>query len=116
MHSTATDRRSASKCQAKRPDQTLDQAFRLPEVLLAVSTSRLSCKRAGKTRTLIPVRDSAGESRDAGGYHDLRTPTFALTSWFLHVLTRSGDVRRNGWLAHAEPSLCRGPQHRGSDP
>ena len=51
MHSRATDRRSASKCQGKWPDQTLDPAFRLPEVLVAVSTSRLSCKRAGKTRT-----------------------------------------------------------------
>ena len=55
MHSRATDRRSASKCQGKWPDQTRDQAFGLPEVLVAVSTSRLSCKRAGKTRTLMPV-------------------------------------------------------------
>src|SRR6516165_4011490 len=55
MHSRTTDRRSASKCQGKWPDQTLDQAFGLPEVLVAVSTSRLSCKRAGKTRTLMPV-------------------------------------------------------------
>jgi len=43
--------------------ETLDQAFGLPEVLVAVSTSRLSCKRAGKTRTLMPVWDSSGESR-----------------------------------------------------
>src|SRR5262245_159650 len=57
----ATDRRSASKCQGKWPDQTLDQTFGLPEVLVAVSTSRLSCKRAGKTRTLTPVWDSSGE-------------------------------------------------------
>src|SRR5262249_39808142 len=42
---------------------TLDQAFGLPEVLVAVSTSRLSCKRAGKTRTLMLVWDSSGESR-----------------------------------------------------
>ena len=63
MHSRATDRRSASKCQGKWPDQTLDQAFGLPEVLVAVSTSRLSCKRAGKTRTLMPAWDSCGESR-----------------------------------------------------
>ena len=42
------------------PDQTLDQAFGL---LVAVSTSRLSCKRAGKTQTLMPVWDSSGESR-----------------------------------------------------
>src|SRR5262249_24735397 len=53
--------RSASKCQGKWPDQTLDQAFGLPEVLVAVSASRLSCKRAGKTRTLMPVWDSSGE-------------------------------------------------------
>jgi len=32
----------------KWPDQTLDQAFGLPEVLVAVSTSRLSCRRAGE--------------------------------------------------------------------
>src|SRR4029453_17736783 len=63
MHSRATDRRSASKCQGKWPDQPLDQAFGLREVLVAVSTSRLSCKRAGKTRTLMPVWDSSGESR-----------------------------------------------------
>src|SRR6516164_5671930 len=63
MHSRATDRRSASKCQGKWPDQILDQAFGLPEVLVAVSTSRLSCKRAGKTRTLMSVWDSSGESR-----------------------------------------------------
>src|SRR5499433_1767032 len=51
----------------KWPDQTLDQAFGLPEVLVAVSTSRLSCKRAGKTRTLMPVWDSSGESRSKPG-------------------------------------------------
>src|SRR5215813_8547482 len=40
-----------------------EQAFGLSEVLVAVSTSRLSCKRAGKARTLMPVLDSSGESR-----------------------------------------------------
>src|SRR5262245_64100492 len=49
--------RSASKCRGKLPDQTLDQAFGLPEVLVAVSTSRLTCERDGKTRTLLPVWD-----------------------------------------------------------
>jgi hypothetical protein len=44
-------------------DQTLDQAFGLSEVLIAVSTLRLSCKRAGKTRTLMAAWDSSGESR-----------------------------------------------------
>src|SRR5262249_19454596 len=63
MHSRATDRRSASKCQEKWPDQALDQAFGLPEGLVAVSTSGLACKRAEKTRTSMPVWDSSGESR-----------------------------------------------------
>src|SRR5262249_60981474 len=63
VHSRATDRRSTSKCQGKWPDPTLEQAFGLPEVLVAVSTSRLSCKRAVKTRTLMPVWDSSGESQ-----------------------------------------------------
>jgi putative ABC transport system substrate-binding protein len=33
------------------------------------ATSRLSCKRAGKTRTLMPVSDSSGESRIRGLLH-----------------------------------------------
>src|SRR5262249_53087542 len=38
-----------------------------------ISTSRLSCKRAGKTRTLMPVWDSSGESRLNGlGSHEPR--------------------------------------------
>src|SRR5215813_1637915 len=63
MHSRATDRRSASKCQENGQIRPLEQAFGLPEVLVAVSTSDLSCKRAGKTRTLMAVWDSSGESR-----------------------------------------------------
>jgi hypothetical protein len=31
--------------------------------LVTISTSRLSCKSAEKTRTLMPVWDSSGESR-----------------------------------------------------
>src|SRR5258708_21636646 len=63
MDSRATDRRSGSKCQGKWAYQTLYQAFGFPEVVVAVSTARLACKRAGKTRTLMPVWDSSGESR-----------------------------------------------------
>jgi hypothetical protein len=37
---------------------------RVTRVLVAVSTSRLPCKRARKTRTLIPVWDSSGEFSD----------------------------------------------------
>ena len=36
----------------KMARQTLDQAFGLPEVLVAVSTSRLSCKRAGENANI----------------------------------------------------------------
>jgi len=53
MHSRAIDRRSASKCQGKWPDQTLDQAFGLSEVLVAVSTSRLSLQE-GQENAHIP--------------------------------------------------------------
>lgn len=42
----------------------LDPRPALPEVLVAVSTSRRSCKRAGKTRTLTPIWDLTGESRE----------------------------------------------------
>jgi hypothetical protein len=35
MHSRAIDRSSASKWQGKWPDQTLEQAFGLPEVLVS---------------------------------------------------------------------------------
>jgi hypothetical protein len=35
--------------------------FGLPEVLVAVLTSRLSCRKAGKTRTFTPIRESSGE-------------------------------------------------------
>src|SRR6516162_6327805 len=72
VHSRTTDRRSTFKCQGKWPDQTLEQAFGLPEVLVAVSTSRLSCKRVGKTRTLMPVWDSSGESRIEKPYERIR--------------------------------------------
>ena len=49
----------------KRDDQfVMNVRQRAPgHMLVAVSTSRLSCKRAGKTRTLMPVWDSSGESR-----------------------------------------------------
>src|SRR5262249_12982578 len=51
-----------------QPDRTIcsraqSDDLRTPEVLVAVSTSRLSCKRAGKTGTLMPVWGSSGESR-----------------------------------------------------
>ena len=44
--------RSASKCQRKWPDRPLNQRFGLPEVLVAVHTSRLSCRKAGKAQNI----------------------------------------------------------------
>ena len=38
-------------------------SVRVTEVLVAIGTLRLSCNRAGKTRTLMPVWDSSGEYR-----------------------------------------------------
>src|SRR2546430_5111994 len=63
-------------------------AFGLPEVLVAVSTSRLSCKRAGKTRTLMPVWDSSGEFSVQGGIDMLRL--FVSASIFVIALGLAG--------------------------
>ena len=37
--------------------------FGLPKVTVAVRTSRLSCRKAGKAPTFTPVRESSGESQ-----------------------------------------------------
>jgi hypothetical protein len=37
--------------------------FGLPELTVAVRTSLLSCRKAGKTRIFTPVPESSGESR-----------------------------------------------------
>src|SRR5215831_6669568 len=63
MHSRATDRRSASKCQGKWPDQTLDQAFGLREVLVASHISRLASRDAAKSLLSTLVSESSGECR-----------------------------------------------------
>src|SRR5215831_3131893 len=63
MHSEQPDRRSASKCQGKWPDQTFDQAFGLPEVVVAGQHLASVLQEDGKTRTLMPVWHSSGESR-----------------------------------------------------
>src|SRR5262249_15828426 len=61
---SASVRRSMSCIQEQLTEGSATRPpFGLPEVLVAVSTSRLSCKRAGKTRTLMPIWDSSGESR-----------------------------------------------------
>jgi hypothetical protein len=54
-------------------------SFGLPELLVAIHTSRQSCCKAGKGRIFTPVRESSGESRfnwadDADGA-DAKLPT-----------------------------------------
>src|SRR5215467_15499769 len=109
MHSRATDRRSASNCQGKWPDQTLDQAFGLPEVLVAVSTSRLSCKRAGKTRTLMPVGihlENLGLNHQRLG----QSPVGDLEEEVIACPIQHGVVHDAGFLARQEGIRYR--QHR----
>src|SRR5262249_19794368 len=62
MHSS-NRKKECVQVPAKWPDQTLAKRSGYPRCWLAVSTSRLSCKTAGKTRKLMPVWDSSGESR-----------------------------------------------------
>ena len=38
-------------------------SFGLPELLVAIHTSRQSCCKAGKARIFTPVRESSGECR-----------------------------------------------------
>src|SRR6516164_3521344 len=102
MHSRATDRRSASKCQGKWPDQSLNQAFGLSEVLAAVSTSRLSCKRAGKTRTLMPVWDSSGESRSKA---KASTPKWHTRQSTLRVYVFSSGSPSRPTYDHSEEAV-----------
>jgi hypothetical protein len=56
MRSQAIDGRSAPKCQGKWPDQPPRPPFGLPDALVAVLTSRLSCRKAGKARIFTPDR------------------------------------------------------------
>ena len=53
---TATDGRSAPKCQRKLPDQPPRPPSGLPEVTVAVRIALLPGRKAGKTREFTPVR------------------------------------------------------------
>jgi len=49
-------------------------AFGLPEVLVAVHTSRLSCRKAGKAQIFASVWESSGESRIIAGIAGIFPP------------------------------------------
>jgi hypothetical protein len=75
-------------------------------VLIAVSTSRLSCKRAGKTRTLMPVWDShAVKTRD-----ELAQEFESLAGKLGLQIRKAGDItarsRKAGDQAGAERVCC----------
>jgi hypothetical protein len=48
---------------AKKARSAPRPPFGLPELTVAVGTSRLSCSKAGKRRVFTPVREPSGESR-----------------------------------------------------
>jgi hypothetical protein len=76
-HHLRTDQREALDCHAftsnrreecaQMPGKMARSAprppFGLPDALVAVLTSRLSCRKAGKARIFAPVREPSGESR-----------------------------------------------------
>ena len=72
--------------------------FGLPEVLVAVSTSRLSCKKAGKTRTLMPVWDSSGECQLKAHKH-LPVPRAPLAAhqykYVIHQVEHNADAAKH---------------------
>ena len=74
-------------------------AFGLPEVLVAVSTSRLSCKRAGKTRTLMPVGDSSGESR----INSALATASAAPACRIHLCHGLAGLDRRGFRLRVDP-------------
>ena len=55
MGSRATDGSRASKCQQKWPDQPPRPPLGLPDALVAVLTSRLSCHCRQRLRELVDV-------------------------------------------------------------
>src|SRR5262249_28490490 len=121
MRSRATDRRSASKCQGDGQIRPSTKHSGCPRVPVGVRTSRLSCKRAGKTRSLLPVWDSSGESRLKGAEalyvcgdplvsaNRVRIVTFALTARLPTMYDHRGHVEAGGLMCYGPnfPELWR---------
>ena len=63
-------------------------SFGLPELLVAIHTSRQSCYKAGKARIFTPVRESSGESRLRTGPAVL-LPLRIVTKRGLHLMERT---------------------------
>ena len=63
MHSAATDRRSASKCQGKWPDQALNASWTAWSIGSWQDLQFCACPQSRKSLTFTSVRDSSGESR-----------------------------------------------------
>jgi putative RNA 2'-phosphotransferase len=92
MSSRAPDRRSASKCRGKCPDQRHQPLFGPPEASVAVCAPRLPCRKAEKVRVSTPGRESSGESR----FNDLsRIVSHALrhAPWLFEL-----EIDDEGWV------------------
>jgi hypothetical protein len=79
-------------------------SFGLPELLVAIHTSRQSCGKAGKARIFTPVRESSGESRfgycGAGWVGSPKGPK--RTSGLARIRGKHADARRSwGILPHS---------------
>ena len=60
MHSAATDRRSASKCQGKWPDQALNASWTAWSIGSWQDLQSCACPQSRKSLTFTSVRDSSG--------------------------------------------------------
>ena len=76
MRSRATDRRSASKCQGKRPNQPPLPPFGLSGTMALVRAATLSCENAGKSQKCTQDRSHRGIPVDSVSSLDLGTQAF----------------------------------------
>jgi hypothetical protein len=74
--------------------------FGLPEMLVAVHTSRLSCREAEKAPIFTPVQESSGESKvNRGDRRLLRQST-----WFVRALHETNTEKHSILATLVNPS------------
>jgi hypothetical protein len=66
-------------------------SFGLPELLVAIHTSRQSCSKAGKARIFALIWESSGESR-VNGLCDIVHRQFAFAVKLSPIKTNSGGA------------------------
>ena len=96
---------------AKIDRSTARPPFGLPEMLVAVHTSRLSCREAEKVPIFTPVQESSGESKLIGLHSDGNAPFVAgmsATRELSAVCSWDAELRRSN-VAYGKfewQSLC----------